>query len=101
MACLENFKELIKIMAQGVLQMRNELRIAADGPFETLESFACDTTRLERFVKAFQVAVSAKEFQEGLADHYVIRRSIVMKFLMPLFQKMPADLFDMMAVHDV
>src|ERR1044071_7590114 len=101
MAGLKDGEEVLKIVNQPVFQVGNKLRLAADWPFKAFEPFAGGAAGLEGLIKALESSIAAEKLQESPANDDVVRSGVIMQFLVPFFQEMPADLLDVVAVHDI
>src|SRR5260370_13086093 len=75
--------------------------MAADRALEVLEPFAGDAAGLKSLIETVEVTVRAEDLEEGFTNDDIVRGGVIMKFLMPFFQKMTAALLDVMPVHDV
>src|SRR6266446_454485 len=74
---------------------------ALNWTFETLEALFGHTSRTQRLIEALRLTITPEEFEIAFADDDVVRGRVVMKLLMPLFQKMTRDFLDVVAVHDI
>src|ERR1700746_2312307 len=81
--------------------MGNELRLAADGALKAFEPLASNAAGFKSSIEAVELAIAAQELEKSLANDDVIRGGVVVKFLMPFLEEMPADFLNMMAVHDI
>ena len=97
----ERFQEVLEIVNQALFEVRHEIRIGADGPFEALQALPGDTARSKGLIESVKISVAAQEGQIRFANDNIVGCCIVVELLMPFFHKAPGDLFDVMAVHDI
>ncbi len=85
----QDARVLLEVVNQGVLEMRDKHRVTADRPLEGLKALPGDPALLELLVKPVQVPVRVKGLKIGLAEDDVVRRGVVMEFLVPFFEEVP------------
>ncbi len=81
--------------------MRDKIRRGLQGSIKTLQALFGYPARIECPVKDAPISVRSEEFQICLADDDIIRRCVVVHFLVPFLHKGAADLLDVVTVHDL